>query len=170
MIADAVPAASAETHRLRKSGEHITFGSLKQVTTRGMGTRTEDVPSCPLGYPHLVDNSICFPHSYPQYVDNSGFFGFLIHSEPIRALSGDSDPANAEIPPESHRNIIREVAQVLWFFPVHHTSKSWRSMAESNSWNNGLNQGQNRGFQAMAAFPARRERLFATHLRPCAAT
>ena len=70
MVADAVPAASAETHRLRKSGEHITFGSLKQVTTRGMGTRTEDVPSCPLGYPHLVDNSICFPHSYPQYVDN----------------------------------------------------------------------------------------------------
>lgn len=42
-------------------------------------------PSCPLGYPHLVDNSICFPHSYPQYVDNSGFFGFLIHSEQIRA-------------------------------------------------------------------------------------
>jgi len=61
-------------------------------------------------------------------------------------VSGDFDPANAEIPPESHRNIIREVAQVLWFFPVHHTSKSWRSMAESNSWNNGLNQGQNRGF------------------------
>ena len=44
MVADAVPAASAETHRLRKSGEYITFGSLKQVATRGMGTRTKDVP------------------------------------------------------------------------------------------------------------------------------
>lgn len=44
MVADAVPAASAETHRVRKSGEHITFGSLKQVKTGGMGTRTEDVP------------------------------------------------------------------------------------------------------------------------------
>lgn len=78
-------AASAETHRVRKSGEHITFGSLKQVTTGEWAPVRKMSPSCPLGYPHLVDNSICFPHSYPQYVDNSGFFGFLIHSEPIRA-------------------------------------------------------------------------------------
>lgn len=54
-------------------------------------------PSCPLGYPHLVDNSICFPHSYPQYVDNLAFFDFLIHSEPIRACRVSSTPAMRRI-------------------------------------------------------------------------
>lgn len=118
-------------------------------------------PSCPLGYPHLVDNSICFPHSYPQYVDNLAFFDFLIHIERIRACRASAAPAM--------RRILDNLSAILFVkwhryygFPVHHTSKSWRSMAESNSWNNGLDQGQNRGFQAMAVLPEHPERPFAT--------
>jgi len=42
-----------------------------------------------------VDKSKRFPHGYPQYVDNSAFFDFLIHTKAIRACRS----VDAEIHP-----------------------------------------------------------------------
>lgn len=97
LVANMAPAALAYMRYFRKSGEHITFSSLKQVKTRGIDTCTKDVPKLSTWLSHLVDNSICFPHSYPQYVDNLAFFDFLIHSEPIRACRVSSTPAMRRI-------------------------------------------------------------------------
>ena len=44
LVANMAPAALSYMRYLRKSGERITFSSLKQVKTRGIDTCTKDVP------------------------------------------------------------------------------------------------------------------------------
>lgn len=75
-------------------------------------------PNCPLSYPHSVENSECFPHGYPQYVDNSAFFGFLIHTKPVRACRIPTNPRDAEIHSQSRADTGRDIPQVLWFSSV----------------------------------------------------
>lgn len=75
-------------------------------------------PSCPLSYPHSVENSECFPHGYPQYVDNLAFSEFLIHTKPVRACRIPTDPRDAEIHSRSRADAGRDIPQVLWFSSV----------------------------------------------------